>query len=219
MRKASPRRPVPPRDVAAVDARCRGGGVRCRAHGGLVSRAGARRSRVTVGAVAAVRAGATAVPVAWATVVVAHVACPDWVCGVLSDSTGARDEADGAKRRTYWEASVAHDWIADLAAMQVSVYARAAARRGSRDAARNGHASASARHDRQRHGRAHHARGLSVRLIAGCRGTGRGSAPHRDAPCARGGSRTTPRSPRRAGRRTGAPRCGLRKPSRTRGRA
>lgn len=55
-----------------------------------------------------------------------YVACPDWVCEVLSESTRARDEAGGVKWRTYWDAGVAHYWLVDLVAMQVTVYARGA---------------------------------------------------------------------------------------------
>lgn len=55
-----------------------------------------------------------------------YVDPPDWACEVLSETTRRRDEPGGVKWRTYWEAGVAHYWLVDLIALQVTVYARGA---------------------------------------------------------------------------------------------
>jgi Uma2 family endonuclease len=53
-----------------------------------------------------------------------YVTPPDWVCEVLSGSTRARDEDDGAKWQAYFDAGVGHYWLVDLVREQVLVHRR-----------------------------------------------------------------------------------------------
>lgn len=55
-----------------------------------------------------------------------YITPPDWVCEVLSASTRARDEDNGVKWQTYWQAGVGHYWIVDLLRAQITVYGRGA---------------------------------------------------------------------------------------------
>jgi len=53
-----------------------------------------------------------------------YVTPPDWVCEVLSPSTRSRDEDNGLKWQTYWQAGVGHYWLLDLVRSQLTVYGR-----------------------------------------------------------------------------------------------
>jgi len=53
-----------------------------------------------------------------------YVTPPDWVCEILSEATRSRDEEEGLKWRTYWEAEVDHYWLVDLTRHQLTVYRR-----------------------------------------------------------------------------------------------